>query len=187
MRRILLIFLTLISVISSAQILDPVIWEFSQSKISQSEVELQFNASIEDHWHLYSQFTGQYFSDEGPIPTSFNFNESDFFIKQDSVLEEPPIQDYDPIWEETLKYYEGEVTFLQRIKLITKDPFKITGEINFMLCDESQCVFPMPVPFSFQINSDGRIVVEKVEKEITIEEIELIKEDIVFKVPARLN
>ena len=161
-----------VGVFVNAQILDPVIWEFSQSKISESEVELQFKASIEEHWHLYSQFTGQYFSDEGPIPTSFAFNESDFFIKQDSVLEEPPIQDYDPIWEETLKYYEGEVTFRQRIKLLTKDPFNITGEINFMLCDEAQCVFPMPVPFSFKINSDGRIVVEKVKEEITIEEIE---------------
>ncbi len=159
-------------IFSNAQIIDPVIWEFSQNKISESEVELQFKASIEEHWHLYSQFTGQYFSDEGPIPTSFTFNESDFFIKQDSVLEEPPIQDYDPIWEETLKYYEGEVTFRQRIKLLTKDPFNITGEINFMLCDEVQCVFPMPVPFSFQINSDGRIVEEKAEEEITIEEIE---------------
>ncbi|HIE74351.1 MAG TPA: hypothetical protein EYQ06_08845 [Flavobacteriales bacterium] len=159
-------------IFSNAQIIDPVIWEFSQNKISESEVELQFKASIEEHWHLYSQFTGQYFSDEGPIPTSFTFNESDFFIKQDSVLEEPPIQDYDPIWEETLKYYEGEVTFRQRIKLLTKDPFNITGEINFMLCDEVQCVFPMPVPFSFQINSDGRIVVKKAEEEITIEEIE---------------
>jgi thiol:disulfide interchange protein DsbD len=159
-------------IFSNAQIIDPVIWEFSQNKISESEVELQFKASIEEHWHLYSQFTGQYFSDEGPIPTSFTFNESDFFIKQDSVLEEPPIQDYDPIWEETLKYFEGEVTFRQRIKLLTKDPFNITGEINFMLCDEVQCVFPMPVPFSFQINSDGRIIVEKSEEEITIEEIE---------------
>ena len=106
MKRILVSIFTLLSVITTAQILDPVIWEFSQSKISQSEVELQFNASIEDHWHLYSQFTGQYFGDEGPIPTSFTFNESDFFIKQDSVLEEPPIQDYDPIWEETLKYFQ---------------------------------------------------------------------------------
>jgi len=172
MRKILVIFFTLISVITSAQILDPVIWEFSQSKISQSEVELQFNASIEDHWHLYSQFTGQYFGDEGPIPTSFIFNKSDFFIKQDSVLEEPPIQEYDPIWEETLKYYEGEVTFRQRIKLLTKDPFNITGEINFMLCDEAQCVFPMPVPFSFSINLDGSIQEAEEQEIVTSQDIE---------------
>ena len=68
-------------IFSNAQILDPVIWEFSQTKISESEVELQFKASIEDHWHLYSQFTGQFYGDEGPIPTSFVFKESENFEK----------------------------------------------------------------------------------------------------------
>ncbi|MEC8853930.1 MAG: cytochrome c biogenesis protein CcdA, partial [Bacteroidota bacterium] len=154
------------------QIIDPVIWEFSQSTISDSEVELQFKASIEKHWHLYSQFTGQYYNDEGPIPTSFVFKESDFFIKKDSVIEEPPIEDYDPIWEETLKYYEVQVTFRQRIKLLTKDPFNITGEINFMLCDEAQCVFPMPVPFSFNINSNGSIQEAEEQEIVTNQDIE---------------
>jgi len=172
MKKLLFIISFLfVGVFTNAQIIDPVIWGFSQITISDSVVELQFKASIEEDWHLYSQFTGQYYNDEGPIPTSFTFNKSDFFIKQDSVLEEPPIQDYDPIWEETLKYYEGEVTFLQRIKLITKDPFKITGEINFMLCDEAQCVFPMPVPFSFNINSDGSIQEIEQEKIVTNQDI----------------
>ena len=113
MRKILVIFFTLISVITSAQILDPVIWEFSQSKISQSEVELQFNASIEDHWHLYSQFTGQYFGDEGPVPTSFIFKESENFEKIGETEEEIPMKVFDPIFEMDLKYFEGEVTFSQ--------------------------------------------------------------------------
>jgi len=172
MKRLLAILFTIISVVASAQIFNPVDWEFSQTQLSDTEIELQFKANIEDHWHLYSQFTGQYFGDEGPIPTSLTFNESDFFIKQDSVLEEPPIQEYDPIWEETLKYYEGEVTFRQRIKLLTKDPFNITGEINFMLCDEAQCVFPMPVPFSFNINSNGSIQEAEEQEIVTNQDIE---------------
>ena len=172
MKKLLVIISFLfVGVFTNAQIIDPVIWEFSQSMISDSEVELQFKASIEKHWHLYSQFTGQYYNDEGPIPTSFVFKESDFFIKKDSVIEEPPIEDYDPIWEETLKYYEGEVTFRQKIKLITKDPFNITGEINFMLCDEVQCVFPMPVPFSFNINSEGSIQEAEKQKIVTHQDI----------------
>ena len=172
MKKLLVIISFLfVGVFTNAQIIDPVIWEFSQSTISDSEVELQFKASIEKHWHLYSQFTGQYYNDEGPIPTSFVFKESDFFIKKDSVIEEPPIEDYDPIWEKTLKYYEGEVTFRQKIKLITKDPFNITGEINFMLCDEVQCVFPMPVPFSFNINSEGSIQEAEKQKIVTNQDI----------------
>ena len=122
MRNFLVAFLTLISVIASAQIFDPVIWEFSQKKLSQSEVELQFKASIEDNWHLYSQFTGQYYNEEGPIPTSFTFNELNHFTTKGGVVEEAPIEEFDPIWEETLKYYKGQVTFRQKIEILTKDP-----------------------------------------------------------------
>ena len=159
-------------IFSNAQILDPVIWEFSQTKISESEVELQFKASIEDHWHLYSQFTGQFYGDEGPIPTSFVFKESENFEKLEETLEEIPMEVFDPIFEMDLKYFEGLATFSQKIKTLNSNPFIIEGEINFMSCDQAQCIFPMPVPFSFHINSDWSIIAEKVEEEITIEEIE---------------
>jgi len=151
MKRLLPIFFTLLSVISSAQILDPVIWEFSQSKISQFEVELQFNASIDDGWHLYSQLI----EDDGPVPTSFIFKESENFEKVGETEEEIPMEVFDPIFEMDLKYFEGEVIFSQKIKILNPNSFTIEGEINFMSCDEAQCVFPMPVPFSFTINSDG--------------------------------
>jgi len=147
-----------ISIYSYAQIIDPVIWNFSKKQISENQIELQFTANIEENWHLYSQFTGQYLNDDGPVPTSFIFTESDSYIRKDSVIEEPPIEEYDPIWDETLKYYEGEVTFRQIIEVLTNDPFKIEGDINFMLCDEAQCVFPMPVTFSFHINTDDELI-----------------------------
>ncbi len=173
MKKLLFIIpLMFIGVFVNAQILDPVIWEFSQSKISESEVELQFKASIEDHWHLYSQFTGQFYGDEGPIPTSFVFKESENFEKLGETLEEIPMEVFDPIFEMDLKYFEGLATFSQKIKTLNSNPFIIEGEINFMSCDQAQCIFPMPVPFSFHINSDGSIIAEKVEEEITIEEIE---------------
>ena len=173
MKKLLFIIpLMFIGVFVNAQILDPVIWEFSQTKISESEVELQFKASIEDHWHLYSQFTGQFYGDEGPIPTSFVFKESENFEKLGETLEEIPMEVFDPIFEMDLKYFEGLATFSQKIKTLNSNPFIIEGEINFMSCDQAQCIFPMPVPFSFHINSDWSIIAEKVEEEITIEEIE---------------
>ena len=167
-----------IGVFVNAQILDPVIWEFSQTKISESEVELQFKASIEDHWHLYSQFTGQFYGDEGPIPTSFVFKESENYEKLGETLEEIPMEVFDPIFEMDLKYFEGLATFSQKIKTLNSNPFIIEGEINFMSCDQAQCIFPMPVPFSFHINSDWSIIAEKVEEEITIEELVKIVGDL---------
>lgn len=150
-----------ISIYSYAQIIDPVVWNFSKKQISENQIELQFTANIEENWHLYSQFTGQYFHDDGPVPTSFSFTESDSYFRKDSVIEDPPIEEYDPIWGETLKYYEGEVTFRQIIEVLTNTPFKIEGDINFMLCDEAQCVFPMPVTFSFHINTDDEPITDE--------------------------
>ena len=40
---------------TNAEIFDPVSWQFSQTKISENKVELQFTASIDEGWHLYSQ------------------------------------------------------------------------------------------------------------------------------------
>ena len=172
MRKILFIFFTLISVMSSAQILEPVIWTFSQSTISQSEVELKFNASIEDHWHLYSQFTGQYFGDDGPVPTSFNFKESENFEIIGQVEEEVPMKVFDPMFDMELKYFEEEVTFSQKIKILSSNPFTIEGEINFMCCDETQCQFPMPASFSFNVNSDGTIEQSVKQELVTDKDIE---------------
>lgn len=172
MKKILFIISFLFTgIFSNAQIIDPVVWDFSKQEISTTEVELQFNASIEEHWHLYSQFTGQYYHDEGPVPTSFVFKESKDFELVGDVVEEEPTAFYDPIFEMETKYFEDETTFKQSIRILNSKPFIIEGEINFMSCDDEQCVFPMPVPFSFNINSDGSIDIAKNE-EITDQDIE---------------
>jgi thiol:disulfide interchange protein DsbD len=41
-----------------------------------------------------------------------------------------------------------------------------------MLCDEAQCVFPMPVPFSFNINSNGSIQEAEEQEIVTNQDIE---------------
>ena len=172
MKKILFIISFLFTgIFSNAQIIDPVVWDFSKQEISTTEVELQFNASIEEHWHLYSQFTGQYYHDEGPVPTSFVFKESKDFELVGDVVEEEPTAFYDPIFEMETKYFEDETTFKQSIRILNSKPFIIEGEINFMSCDDEQCVFPIPVPFSFNINSDGSIDIAKKE-EITDQDIE---------------
>ena len=65
MKKIISILFVLISVVSSAQIFTPVEWEFSQKQLSDTEIELQFKANIDEGWHLYSQ----HIADDGPVPT----------------------------------------------------------------------------------------------------------------------
>ena len=52
--RLAIIALILITTFGlNAQILEPVVWNFSSNKISEKEYELIFKADIDLHWHLY--------------------------------------------------------------------------------------------------------------------------------------
>ena len=159
MKRLLAVFFILTNTFSFAQIYDPVQWEFSQEKISDNEVELQFKAYIEKGWHLYSQNLPE---GVDAYPTEFIFINKDDYDLDGEMTEPQPIREPDPMFENlVLPYFKDEVVFKQRIKVTSAADFKIEGEISFMSCDESQCVFPPLTPFSFNIEAvDGYSVKE---------------------------
>ena len=71
MKKIVLIsflFLTFNSL--KAQILEPVKWKSKTEKVSETEFKLIFEGTIENEWHVYSQFT----PDGGPLPMVLTFN-----------------------------------------------------------------------------------------------------------------
>jgi thiol:disulfide interchange protein DsbD len=147
MKNILVAILTLISVIASAQIFDPVSWEFTQHQLSDNEIELQFKASIDDKWHIYSQFI----EEDGPVPTEFTFTSEGGYELIDGVTEGEPIEEFDPNFDMILKYFGHEAIFTQKIKVTSSTDFKFEGNVYFMVCDEKQCLPPEEVEFSFEI------------------------------------
>ena len=152
MKRLLALFFTLISLNVSAQIFAPVEWEFSQKQLSDTEIELQFKASIEDHWHLYSQ----HIEDDGPVPTEFTFTTTDGFELVGNMQEGEPLEEFDPNFDMILKYFGNEAIFTQKVKVISATDFKVDGNVYFMVCDEAQCLPPEEVEFSFDIKGvDG--------------------------------
>ena len=160
MNKIFILFFTLISVISSAQIYDPVNWEFSQKQISDTEIELKFKATIEEGWHLYSQHIG----DDGPVPTEFTFTTDGGYELIDGVTEGEPIEEFDPNFDMILKYFGHEAIFTQIVQVSSAEDFNLDGNVYFMVCDEAQCLPPEEVEFSFDIKGvDGGTVVEEIE------------------------
>lgn len=134
---------------ATAQILEPVKWEFKSKKISDTEVDLQFIAKIETKWHLYSQ----YVPENGPQPTYFEIDKSDSFELLGDVVEPKAKEEYDENFEMVVKYFgDAEVVFHQKVKLLTDKPFKITGFLEYMCCDDSRCLPPTTVDFSFAVN-----------------------------------
>ena len=97
----LIVFFTAITFISSAQIFDPVKWDFSQKKLDENKIELSFKATIDDGWYIYSQDAG-----EGPISTEFTFFDPSpdrYFVDENWVQEQVRFAEFDPNFDGVLK------------------------------------------------------------------------------------
>tara|TARA_B100001113_G_C21103188_1_gene619634 strand:- start:133 stop:2037 length:1905 start_codon:yes stop_codon:yes gene_type:complete len=149
MKKLLSLLFVLMNYSVSAQMYDPVHWTFSMEKISDNEIELQFKANIEKGWHLYSQYLP---NEADAYPTDFIFVNTENYEFLGELVEPDPIRKADAMFDNMiLPYFKDEVVFRQRIKVNSITDFKINGEISFMSCDASQCVFPPLAPFSFDI------------------------------------
>jgi hypothetical protein len=51
-----------------------------------------------------------------------------------------------------VKYFEGKVDFVQRIKLKGSAKTNFTGTVDFMVCNDQQCLPPATQKFSIALN-----------------------------------
>jgi len=147
MKHILAIFL-LITGFTNAQIYNPVKWKTSVEKVSESEFDLVVTATIDEGWHLYSQNV----PDGGPIPTSFSFKsvENEFQLVG-KTTEGKGHEEYDNVFEMDIKYFEDQAIFKQRIQVLTENKIIINETLEFMVCDDTNCLPPTEVDISFEV------------------------------------
>ena len=127
-----------------AQIHDPIQWEHALYDNEDGTYELVHTATLEDHWHIYSQALDP---NDGPIPTSFYFETEG--VTSDSIAQEcEPIFEYDPNFMMDLKFFGGTVQWWQTVAFETTAPDTLKGFKYFMVCDDSMCLPPDEVPFS---------------------------------------
>lgn len=135
---------------SIAQIFEPVKWNFRVEQ-TEKQATLVFTATIDKGWHLYSQFI----DDGGPIPTAFVFDDSDKFDLIGSTTEGEPEEYFDPNFEMDLKFFSNKAEFKQRIKVRSSADFKLSGYVEFMVCDDERCLPPDQVDFSLDVKGLG--------------------------------
>tara|TARA_R110002073_G_scaffold221808_4_gene382008 strand:- start:32144 stop:34651 length:2508 start_codon:yes stop_codon:yes gene_type:complete len=141
----------------NSQILDPVSWQFQTTKVNQNEYDIIFTASIDDKWAVYSQ----YVEEGGPLPTIFNFEENSNYQLIDAVVESDKnkVTKHDKVFDMEVSKFYNEATFTQRIKIIG-DQFDINGTIEYMTCDDEQCIFKPDNPFKFRYSiKEGLVAV----------------------------
>ena len=148
MKKILMAtFFVLSAVFAKAQINNPVIWTYTAKKIADKTYELHMTATIGGNWHLYAQDAGK-----GPEPTTFVFTPNPL-VKLDGKVKEVGKQEqsFDKNFNSTLKYYANKVDFVQKVKVKSATATVVKGVVNFMVCNDRQCLPPRDVPFTINI------------------------------------
>ncbi|SNR30601.1 thiol:disulfide interchange protein DsbD [Flavobacterium sp. ov086] len=137
----------LVSVSMFGQMYNPVKWTTSVEKITEKEYLLKAEAKIQSGWHLY----GQYIEEGGPSPTAFTFkNEKKNFELVGKTTEEKGHEVVDKIFNMKIKYFEDKAIFTQKIKLNSESSANISAEVEFMVCDDSNCLPPSSEELSFK-------------------------------------
>ncbi|MCD2260137.1 protein-disulfide reductase DsbD family protein [Psychroserpens luteolus] len=149
------LIITLLSVLvftiaSKAQVLEPVEWETSVEKISDTEYDLISTATIDSGWHLYSQNV----PDGGPIPTTFVYKANDAYELSGKTSEEEGHTVDDPVFDMVIKFFEDKAEFRQRIKVLNQELSLVEGEVEFMVCDDEKCLPPTYIDLQFNLKKN---------------------------------
>ena len=155
MKKIITLIFVVLVAIANAQIHNPVKWKTAVEKISDNEYYLVATASIEAGWKLYAQNIPP----KGPIPTSFAFEKSANFELMGKTEESKPIQKHDKVFDMEIAYFHNQAVFKQRIKIV-KPITSIKATVEFMSCDDSNCLPPDTVDLEFFLS--GAPVASKV-------------------------
>lgn len=124
-------------------------WEASLEKGSEDEYVLVLTGTIEPGWYLYSQ----YVEEGGPIPTKIQLEELDGLEVIGKAEESGhKVEGYDKVFMMDITKYKEEVIFKQTVKLPTGTAF-LAGTVEFMTCDDEQCLPPTEVEFTAGIEN----------------------------------
>lgn len=149
MRKIIFLFFILsVSLMATAQIKDPVEWAFSAKKINNEDYEIHMTARIDKGWHIYSQSTPE----GGPVPTSFIFNKNPLVSLDDKTKEVGTLEkNFEPLFGVEVKQFSNRVDFVQKIKVKGAVKTAITGSVEFMVCNDKECLPPKTENFTIPI------------------------------------
>ena len=140
----------IISTSLSSQILEPVKWSITENKTSDNTIEIRYKATIEKGWHLYSNEL----PDGGPLATEVTYKTLEGAeIVGDLVTDRVAVETYSDVFSMVLGNFKDEVTFVQKIKLLSPQ-YRIAGDVRYMACDDGTCIPPTTVAFEFVSSSE---------------------------------
>ena len=147
MKRAVVLTMAILGSLSlHAQILKPVKWSYAAKKLNNQEAIVMLKATIEEGWHIYSQQVEA----GGPVATLFTFQPAKVYQLIGPTNEPKPIMKYEDAFGMNVKFFEESVVFQQRVKLHNSD-VTVKGKLEYMVCNDHQCLPPEEVEFSIQV------------------------------------
>lgn len=137
MRSIFFTVLTVLSTVTTfGQIKNPVKWTSKTEQLSETEFNLIVSGTIEDGWHVYSQFT----PDGGSLPMLLTFKGAKGNFELIGNAKESPYKKvYSPIFEVDEYLFEHKVVVTQKVKITNPKLQAIKLNLEYQVCKE-QCI-----------------------------------------------
>jgi Disulphide bond corrector protein DsbC len=127
----------------------PYKWTFTSKKTADRTYEIHFTMDLSQPWHTYSQFT----PDGGPLPTKFTFGKNPLFALEGKVKENGKmVVKHEEVFGVDVKYFDGRVDFVQVVRLKADAKTNFSGTVEFMICNDQQCLPPATEKFSLALN-----------------------------------
>ena len=149
MKKIILLLVAFFALANgTAQIKKPVKWTAKTEKISDTEFNLVMNATIEEGWHMYSQFT----PNDGPLPIVLTFkNQKGNFELVGKAKETPYQKHFNADFGVDEYFFENKATLTQKVKITNPKNNKMVVNVDFQAClnacvnDNVNLTFDIPV------------------------------------------
>ena len=144
MKKIVSVLFMLVTTICiNAQMADPVHFTSKMEMLGGDEAQIEFSARIDQGWHVYSTGLGN----DGPISATFNATKMDGVKTVGGLTHKgKEISQFDNMFGMKLRYFEGSVTFIQKIKF-TKPEYSINCYLEYGACNDETCMPPTSVDF----------------------------------------
>lgn len=123
--------------LSFAQIVNPVEWKKTISlNEDKTSGKITFVASVKPGWHFYGMTMPQ----GGPHATRFNFTKVNGVELVGSVQpSRQAVEKVDEVFNLMLSWWDSDVSFTQDFKCLGNGAVDISGEIEFMACNDRSC------------------------------------------------
>lgn len=119
--------------LAQSQILEPVKWQSTILRISDTKYDIIIKGIIEDEWHVFSQFTHK----DGSLPSEFHFEKAgtDYQLVG-TTAESETVKAFNDVFEVEETYFIDKVEFTQRIELLEPQIGQLKIVLDYQVCKD---------------------------------------------------